>query len=420
MRLAAALAFVVLLAPGAAATATGVHVEWDGAGYLVAFGDDATPRVSWDHGTASARQVSAPGEPDRDFVARIPAEATSYQIDGRSFDLAPRPGSNGTLRVAFLADLGSTESSTLVLDAVAAAKPDLVILGGDLSYANGDSNTWDAWLARLEPLASRVPTMTALGNHETLCAQDAKGDLAPCGSEAREYDEHFPAPDAPRRYYAFSYGPAFFVALDTEAYHHDVALRPNETRPEAQLAFLNDSLASAGDAWRIAYFHRPLYSSNAHDGGADVAAHDDFVPAFEAGGLDVALYGHAHAYERTWPLRNGTPSAGRDAWTRGAGIVYVDSGGGGDSLYDTWDAQPAWSATRAPTYEFVLLTLTPTRLRGQAIDAHGAVLDSFTIVRPGTPVPVESGARPAPAPGLAPLALATLVACAVRRAYRQR
>jgi hypothetical protein len=43
---------------------------------------------------------------------------------------------------------------------------DLVLHIGDLSYATGYASEWDRFLSQIEPLASRVPYMTAQGNHE--------------------------------------------------------------------------------------------------------------------------------------------------------------------------------------------------------------------------------------------------------------
>ena len=48
---------------------------------------------------------------------------------------------------------------------------DLALMVGDLSYATGYAGLWDNWMNMIEPLASRVPYMTAQGNHE----KDAPG-----------------------------------------------------------------------------------------------------------------------------------------------------------------------------------------------------------------------------------------------------
>ena len=42
----------------------------------------------------------------------------------------------------------------------------VVLLGGDLSYADGFGPRWDSFARLVEPLASTVPVMTTGGNHE--------------------------------------------------------------------------------------------------------------------------------------------------------------------------------------------------------------------------------------------------------------
>ena len=415
----AVVALLLLATPLAAAAPSGVHLAWMGDGYAVTFSDDATPHVRAGGADVPAQATALAHV----WTARLPADATGYEIDGRAFSIAPRPPAGGTLRVAFVADMGTGPNETAVLDAIARAKPDLLLVGGDLSYANGDASVWTDWLASVEPLASRVPMMTALGNHETWC--DGSGSFL-CADEQRAYGALFPMPNAPHRYYAFDEAGVRFVALDTEAYHPDPALA--STDPKAQLAFLGEALR--GDAWSVVYFHRPLYSTNQHDDGADADAQRDLVPALEAGGADLVLYGHAHAYERTWPLLHGKVVAQRADATRGEGIVYVDSGGGGRSLYDEFGATQPWSAKRIPTFEFVLLTITPTKISGQAIGVDGQVLDAFSIEKPAsapkptTPVatatlPAEVVSTPHRAPDLG-VAAALLAVAAVAVARRLR
>ena len=43
---------------------------------------------------------------------------------------------------------------------------DLVLHVGDISYANGDPDIWDAFMDYIEPYAARAPYMLGIGNHE--------------------------------------------------------------------------------------------------------------------------------------------------------------------------------------------------------------------------------------------------------------
>ena len=52
------------------------------------------------------------------------------------------------------------------LDHIRQQPYDLLVLPGDLSYADAYQPRWDSWQALVEPLASERPWMVAVGNHE--------------------------------------------------------------------------------------------------------------------------------------------------------------------------------------------------------------------------------------------------------------
>lgn len=416
-----------LLAPPAAA-ATGVHVSWVGDGYDVTFSEPAGTTPT---GSLAFQPVShVPGDGDTVYWGHLPASGGSYTVDGKTYDVAAPPGASDTIRVAFLADWGRDDDSWKVFDQVMAQKPDLLIVGGDLSYANGVSANWDDWLTHIQPLATRVPLMVALGNHEALCA-DAQGDLSPCSREQQEFDEHFrmPSSTGPPHTYAFDWGPARFVALDTEVYHVDEtqAAAPGDAQQQADFARAALAATPSDEPWRIAYYHRSLYSSNTGDGGSDTTARAALLPVLEAGGVQLALSGHVHAYERTFQLHDDAivgRGPGYDART--PGIVFVDSGGGGRSLYSDWAAAPDWSAVRQATFEYTLLTISPSTLDVKAIREDGTLLDHFTLFKDGCPttcanVPgVLQSVAPKHTPEPALLAMAALAAVTLSRRRSRR
>ena len=100
------------------------------------------------------------------------------------------------------------------------------------------------------------------------------------------------------------------------------------------------------------------------------------------------LSGNSHNYERSVPLLGGNPDPN--------GITYVVSGGGGNGHNTFTQAAPVWSAARDDVrYEFVKVTVSPTALHVEAIDAAtNTAFDSATInapappTSPGTVVPV--------------------------------
>lgn len=410
----ALLACALLLLPLARAEATNVHVGLDAQGrYVVAFNladGEAPPRVAWtgDGGAGGEVQPERQPSPSRDadatWWATLPHEATGYALGNESFALAERPDEEA--RIAFVADWGRSDDSWAILAQMRETRPDLVLVGGDVSYANGAPEKWDAWAAGVQPLVSRVPLVPAFGNHEALCDR-GNGEYAWCAHEVDEYAEHFPTPGEGTRYYAFDWGPARVIVLDSEAYHeHDDVTLPRATDPEAQRAFLDRELDAAGaqGRWRIVVFHRTIYSSNARgEDASDEKGRAELEPVLQ-GRADLVLMGHVHAYERTRPID---------------GVTYVTSGGGGRSLYDGWDPQPRWSAERSAEFEFVSLVVTKDRIEGKAIRPDGSALDAFTVTHASRAAALVGKVRDAPGPGLVLLvAVVTISARLSRRRAR--
>lgn len=279
---------IVLLAPTAAA-ATGVHVTFLGDAYAVTFATDAPQDVPITHarGTSTARRTI-----DDVFSGRVPLDAGRYQLEGRAFDLASPPSKDKATRVVFVGDMGTTANTALIANAIADAKPSLVLIGGDLSYAHGNLSVWSKWLDLIEPIAASVPMMPAYGNHEGYCDRD--GQLVGCGPSPNRYHEHFPLPNGGKRHYAFDWGPVRVTVLDTEIYTGNASSQL-EMRP-GQETFLRGSLDADEDRWDVVMFHRPLRTTSAREGASSEAARAALDPILD-GEADLVLsaqIGRAH------------------------------------------------------------------------------------------------------------------------------
>ncbi|XP_045801533.1 probable inactive purple acid phosphatase 1 isoform X4 [Trifolium pratense] len=96
------------------------------------------------------------------------------------FKSSPYPGQNSVQRVVIFGDMGKAEAdgsneynnfqpgslnttNQIIQDL---NDIDVVFHIGDLCYANGYLSQWDQFTAQIEPIASKVPYMTASGNHE--------------------------------------------------------------------------------------------------------------------------------------------------------------------------------------------------------------------------------------------------------------
>jgi hypothetical protein len=122
-----------------------------------------------------------------------PGEVVRYRVagDDRTFSFAMPSGAGAHYpqTIGLVADLGQTAASEASLRSLQAAvglgaggeqpgrttdhagPAPLVLLAGDLAYADGYLARWDSFARMMEPLAARVPVATTGGNHEVGAAE---------------------------------------------------------------------------------------------------------------------------------------------------------------------------------------------------------------------------------------------------------
>ena len=91
-----------------------------------------------------------------------------------------------------------------------------------------------------------------------------------------------------KRYYNFKNGNAEFFALDS------TYMDPT------QLDWIKQKLRDSNAAWKICYFHHPLYSDGKFH-GPDKDLRARLEPIFLQNGVNVVFSGHDHVYERIKP-----------------------------------------------------------------------------------------------------------------------
>ena len=308
---------------------------------------------------------------------------TSYQYavgDGTvtstpaTFATAPAPG--GTYSFAAIGDFGGgSPGETQNAGNIAADGTSFIQTLGDNIYPSSGapdpdfSTVYSDFDARMfKPFATPLrsqPFFPANGN------QEYYSDGA--------FWSTFPTPSANHSWYSYDWGDAHILVLDSE-----LAIDPSS----AQYAFAQSDLAAhQGARFRIVAVQKPPYSSTSATSSARFVR-QYLVPLFEQEHVALVLSGNSHNYERSVPLLGGDPEPN--------GITYVVSGGGGNGHNTFTQAAPAWSATRDDVrYEFVKVTVSPTALHVEAIDAAtNTTFDSATInaptppASPGTVVPV--------------------------------
>ena len=188
--------------------------------------------------------------------------------------------------------------------------------------------------------------------------------------------ETFPMPGSNHSWYSYNWGNAHFLVLDSEVAFDTSS--PQYAFAQADLA------ANQGAAFRIVVMQRPPYSSSSATSGS-ASARASLVPLFERERVALVLSGNSHNYERSLPIKGGVPTAG--------GVTYVVSGGGGNGHNAFTLAQPAWSASRDATrYEYTKVSVSPTALKIEEIDAAtDSSVDSATINAPHPVAPHLNG-----------------------------
>ena len=104
------------------------------------------------------------------------------------------------------------------------------------------------------------------------------------------------------------------------------------------------------------------------------------VPLYEKYGVDLAMFGHLHLYERSHPIREGHVDLS-------AGTVHLLAGGGGGDLEDFAPTPAFFSAKTYPGHHYVMIEVAGDKLNLRMQDLHGVVRDWFTLekwIRPGS------------------------------------
>jgi len=274
---------------------------------------------------------------------------------------APAPGpelrfplKNGAVRWAVIGDNGTGEQPELQVASQmqrywGATHFDFVTMDGDNIYGGHKSvdfqNKFEAPYKAL--LDEGVKFYACLGNHDDPALEE----------------NYKPFNMGGNRYYTFRKGDVQFFVLDS-----------NYMDPP-QLAWLEDKLKSSDAAWKIAYFHHPLFTAAAFH-GPDVDLRKQLMPLFAQYGVNAVWSGHEHVYERLKPQN---------------GIYFFLVGNSGELRYHNLRKPNDLDLVGFDTDRtFMLVQIAGNELDYQAVAASGQIIDSGQLMRqkPGqTPAP---------------------------------
>ncbi|XP_067120071.1 acid phosphatase type 7-like [Centruroides vittatus] len=305
------------------------------------------------------------------------------------FTTHPR-GYNWSPKLLIFGDLGlrNARSMPSLEREVWSGKWNLLFHNGDIAYDMNSrlGTVGDDFMNMIQPIASVMPYMVSVGNHEIF------GDF-------RDYKARFDMPgEHDNMMYSFKMGPALFVVISTEFYYF---LRLPQL--DAQYKWLNKILAEANlpnnraqTPWIIVIGHRPMYCSNKtfRDCSWDFTLTRNGLPLLNYGleeilykyGVDLAIWGHQHSYERTWPLYDNKVYNG-SIWLpyhNPKATVHITSGcaGNKERVLEFKEHKPHWSAFRSSTYGYLRMVVhnaSHLELEQMSADQFGDTIDHFLI-----------------------------------------
>jgi hypothetical protein len=253
------------------------------------------------------------------------------------------------------------------------------LVGGDLVDIGGEETLYGQWLDAIWHDPNDATKFLTLGqqyivpingNHENDTATSFANWAIPGDGLYAE------------TYASFDLGNTHFTLVDDQ----QMALAPSGAEAKAQLAWLDKDLAAAAADRTVHPFivvigHRCLFSTSTHGAEKEVTdLRGVLVPIFDKYSVDLVVNGHDHDYERSKPLKAGSPPNGDPVV--GQGTTYVVSAGAGADAYPT--GTPAAFTAKSVAYgsgtsyigAYSLLTLSGNTLK---LDAYGLKASATTV-----------------------------------------
>ncbi|RLN45639.1 hypothetical protein BBJ29_009323 [Phytophthora kernoviae] len=242
---------------------------------------------------------------------------------------------------------------------------------GDVAYAKGSIYLWDQFGAIVEPVASQIPYMVGVGNHEYDYTVNGTGhDLS--GSDAALSNGWHPVganfgndshgecgvPFAHRFHMPEDKGtsanPPFWYSFHVGLTHHVVLSSEHRCTSGAPMRqWLDQELLERVNRgvtpWLIVHLHRPLYCSESYADDHAVAKllRGCLEDLLIANRVDFIFSGHYHAYERTCPVFR---EECREEDGRAAASIHIMIGSGGAELDDAAYLPANWTRSRQQEY----------------------------------------------------------------------
>lgn len=345
------------------------------------------------------------------------------------------------------------QPSSALVNVIVSRKPAFHLLAGDICYAddtgkgnpvknnwprkpdkgfgNFDPTTWTAYFRTIEASAATTPWMFTTGNHEMEPVYDNNtphGLTHGYGGLAARLDLPTNGPRNCPSVYSFTYSNVGVISLDANELSTQIQANTGYSGG-AQTGWARTTLqamrANSNVDFIVAFFHHCAYVTGG-DNGSDAGVRTTLAPLFDEFGVDLAVQGHNHLYERTDPIKSGRrTTAAPDGTTLHPatdGTTYICAGSGGRP-HDNWRPSEAdrfrghagpdtsapintglsvgpdqqvpeqvdWSAARYGGYAVLSVDVAPgasgsdSTMTVRAINDLGQEIDAVTLVRTAAP-----------------------------------
>lgn len=266
----------------------------------------------------------------------------------------------------------------------------LQLIPGDIVAIGENPDLWTQWLGAVwkDPTDStkfltlgQQLMVPIAGNHE---------------SEATQFYGSWTIPGTDMyasTHASFDVGNTHFVMVDDQF----AQLQTDLTQPPASaiLTWLDGDLNRANMnrskvPFIVALHHRGIFSTGNHAQENDViAARGALAPLYDKYAVDLVVNGHDHQYERSYPLKAGTPPGGDPVV--GTGTTYVISAGAGAAPYAINTSPKPYNKISVcfgctqnafiGTYATLALAGNTLTLTAYGLQASGSdpVIDTFTL-----------------------------------------
>eukprot|EP01084_Bolivina_argentea_P038028 70317_1 len=278
----------------------------------------------------------------------------------------------------------------------------LLLHVGDLSYGVGYGYIWEQWSNMVANIASTIPYMVSVGNHEydhtsPVNNKNSNGlDLSGVAGTGyhpnwgNEGDDSYGECGAPTYYrynaplgntsnsifwYSFDVHMVHFIMLSSE---HNYTVNS-----DGYQWLLNDLKQANIDknnnkiSWIILNIHRPIYESEIFpaDNAEDAGLLHLLEPTLFKYNVDLLLAGHFHSYERTCALYNYT-CIGRE----NGGITHMTIGTAGTTLDNALYQNANWSVFRDEIdWGYGKFMVNTTTLIGQFVATNAGIVDQVIL-----------------------------------------